>query len=213
MRLHRRPAAVVFVSALLLAGCGGDAEEPVGLADASAPNAGTSDEPAAASAPPTTPGAETPSAGATVDAAHAEVEVDSEQSEGADAEIVAAYVTYWETAIAAASVPDPDHEGLEDFAADPQLERVVSNLESMRDDGERFTGTFRLSPSVVSVTGPVANLTDCTDGSDSYHVDPSGEEVPDSRGSRSAVDVELLAESGGWVVADIRSAGDRECPE
>lgn len=210
MRLDRRPVVAAAFACALLAGCGSQPEEPAGFADTTAAGTGTPDTAAPESQEPTAT-ATSPEASGPAPAA-AELAVDSDPPDGAEAEAFDAYVAYWEAVVDAGTVPDPDHERLLSLSTDPQQERMVSSLQDMQDGGERFTGTFRISPSVISVTGPVANLEDCTDGRDTYHIDASGAEVADSQGSLNAVDIELLAEADGWVVADVRRASDRECP-
>ncbi len=204
MRLDLRPAiAATFACALLVTGCGSRGEEPAGFAESQA----------TAASEPSSPAAEPPADASDAAPSEAELEVASNPPEGEDAEIFEAYVAYWEATVAAGMVPDPEHDRLLRLSTDPQRDRVVSTLEEMRRAGERFAGTFRISPSVVAVTGPVAQLEDCLDGRDSYHIDSSGAEVADSRGSLSAVSVQLVAEADGWVVGDIQRTSERECPD
>jgi hypothetical protein len=166
--------ATVVVLALATAGCGGGG---VDEADATA----TTVEPSTTSEPTPPP-----------------TTLTDEQA------VLAAYQGYWDTWLVANDPPDPDHPDLARYATGAALERdreAISNHRLLRQVVRLPEGSrWRHEPTVESLSGDQAVVTDCSVDDSTLVDEPSGRVLNDEVASFRLRAV-LTSSPDGWRVS------------
>lgn len=119
--------------------------------------------------------------------------------------IAARYVAFWEARLAAnQNPPNPDDPRLAEYASGDQLQNVVSETRSRRDDGLALRAPDPSATShnvnVISVEGESAELQDCFVNDGVLYNATTGEIVDDAVVTRS-VSAVMVLEGGVWKLA------------
>lgn len=98
-------------------------------------------------------------------------------------EISSRYRAFWDARFAASSPPDPDDSALREYATGEQLDHVVAEIRSHRDNGVAFRhaetpANFR-KIEVVNVSDTTAVIQECVVSDDVVYRPESGEIVDD----------------------------------
>ncbi len=116
-----------------------------------------------------------------------------------EAEVLAAYATYWE--LYAEAVLNLDHSVLIGAASEEELQQVQEEIETLRADGVALRILIEHRPTVIELTGTTATVFDEMTNN-SFYVDPETHEPPEGEGSgETLVDTFFLEKvDGQWIV-------------
>jgi hypothetical protein len=122
---------------------------------------------------------------------------------GAEAAVLAAYRSWWETFLEVARDPDPDSPRLAEHATGQQLEKDRADLARFRRQGRVLVGEPRFNPSVVEVSETRAVVRDCADGSKWVQVDKAtGSTIANRTPAPDLFTMTLIREQGTWKVSE-----------
>lgn len=121
-----------------------------------------------------------------------------------DAEVLAAYRSFWDAYLAAGDPMNPQDPRLAEHATDGELETVQKAFLARRSAGEVIRGTLDLTPRVVSVhpDGRAATVTDCYADHTGVYDAASGTRKDTESGVRHLVTVEMVLQ-GTWKVSSV----------
>lgn len=135
-----------------------------------------------------------------------------------EAEVVSAYLAFWEAVGAAADPPDPDHPDLEATAADPQLSQLRRILSQYREQGYVRRGEHQRNPVIRAFVdeGRAVVIDDCSelDPEAGLYDAETGELVEGGSepGDRELLEARLELIDGSWKVVNFNVVdGGSEC--
>ena len=123
----------------------------------------------------------------------------------ADVEVVEAYVAYWEARLEANSPPDPASSALRMTATGAQLDQVIAETQSNRENGLEFragSNPPRRHVSVSERSDNTATVQECVVDDSQVVRSGTGELVDDNVATHS-VEATLSRVDGRWKVAAI----------
>ena len=103
---------------------------------------------------------------------------------------------------------DPRNPVLADVATNGELEQLQRAFLARQSAGEVIRGTLDLAPTVQSVTGSSATVTDCYADHTGIYDAASGARKDQDSGVRHQVTVQLVLDGSTWKVSNITREGD-----
>lgn len=113
--------------------------------------------------------------------------------------VYVAYAEYADMVVRAYLDPNPNDPAISQHATGQIRARIVSTLRQFKSSGTITTGPLTLKPTVTSVVGSAASVTDCADGRKErnyQHGRATGE-----HGTMAATVYRLIRGPHGWAVA------------
>ena len=122
--------------------------------------------------------------------------------------VLAGYRAFWDGYLKAADPMDPRSPVLTQVATGDELQQLQRAFLARQSASEVIRGTLDLAPTVQSVNGSSATVTDCYADHTGIYDAASGARKDQESGVRHRVTVQLILDGSTWKVSTITREGD-----